>query len=270
MRRLTDDPVAAARFEALVREAESIFEALAPDPRLADQLDRYGAVVELWAVWMRGTRRDRRGQDELRHKTRRMVQESIGLRRIRDELPAATLDVSFLSALKKGPEDLTTEERVTEIEAAVEHEITVRGEDDPLAKTLAERLQLLRAKHEREAQVTIELLAEWEGIVRRHVEEQSQADQLGLAAAGAVALAVLRRADLDVVDQVLVDAARELAADYESIAGFDGWSHRSDVVKGLRKAVIRRLAGRPETRPLTLEPEVIDELLAGLLTLDRS
>ena len=135
-----------------MREAQSIFEVLSPDPRLAGYLDRYGALLELWTTWARGTRRDRRGRNELHHKTRRLVQESIGLRRIRDDLPAATIDASFLSALEQSAEELTPEDRATEIEAAVVHEIKIRGEDDPLAKTLAERLAHLREKQERDAQ----------------------------------------------------------------------------------------------------------------------
>jgi type I restriction enzyme, R subunit len=269
VRQLSDDPKRAEQFEELVREAQSIFEVLSPDPRLATYLDRYTGLLELWTAWVRGSRRDRRGRDELRNKTRNLVQEAIGFKRIREDLPAAAIDSHFLSALKEGAEDLSPEERRTEIEAAVQHEVEARGEDDPLARTLAERLAYLREKQEREVQMTVETLAEWEDLVRQHVDEQERVEQLGLAPAGGIALAVFRRTSLQVDDAILVESAKEIAAAYGATAGFEGWSERTDVVQGLRKAVIQKLVTRPETRQITLEPQVIEELLAGLATLDK-
>jgi type I restriction enzyme R subunit len=269
VRRFTADSAAAERFEALVREAQSIFEILSPDPRLADNLGRYTELLELWTAWTRGTRRDQRGRDDLRHKTRKLVQEAIGFKRIREDLPAATIDAHFLSTLKDDGDELPAEDKATDIEAAIEHEIKVRGEDDPRVKTLAERLADLRARQEREAQMTLASLAEWEGLVRDHVAEKERAEELGLPPAGAVALAVLRRAGTSVGDEVLVETARGIGDAFDAIAGFHGWSGRADVIQGLQKASVRQLAERPETRPLAMRPDVIKELLAGLSTLDR-
>ncbi len=270
VRRFTNDPAATERFEALVREAQSIFEILSPDPRLAGNLGRYTELLELWTAWTRGTRRDRRDRDHLRHKTRRLVQEAIGFKRIRDDLPAATIDARFLSALNDdGGGELSPEDRATDIEAAVEHEVKVRGEDDPHARTLAERLADLRAKQEREAQMTLASLAEWEGLIRDHVAEQERGQELGLSPAAGVALAVLRRADTSLGDDVLIETARAIGDAFDAVAGFRGWSDRADVIQGLRKASVRQFAERPETRPLAMRPDVIEELLAGLGTLDR-
>ncbi len=269
VRRFADNSSAAERFEALVREAQSIFEVLSPDPRLADHLDRYTELLELWTAWTRGTRRDRRGHDDLRHKTRKLVQEAIGFIRIREDLPAATIDAEFLSTLTHDGDELTPEEKATDIEAAVVHEIKVRGEDDPRAKTLAERLVKLRAKQEREAKMTLASLAEWEELVSDHVEEQEHVEELGLSPSAAVALAVLRRANAAVEDETLLETARNIGDAYDAVAGFRGWSERTDVEQGLRKAAIRQLVSHPETRQLALRTGVVEELLAGLRTLDR-
>lgn len=267
VRRLTDDPDRAQRFAALIREAQSIFELLSPDPRLAACIDRYTEVLRLWKAWTRGTRRDRGGNDVLRGKTQRLVQEAIGLDRIRDELPAATIDADFLSALRD-EDDLTPEDVVTDIEAAIVHEIEVRGKDDPLARSLAERLADLRAKQEREAQTVLEALTEWEALARQHVEEAGAAGELDLSRPAALALAVLRRSGPEVDDEILVATATCIGDRHEGLADFPGWSERPDIVKSLRKAVVSELAARPELRPLASRTEPIDELLAGLATLD--
>lgn len=269
VRHLTDHPDQAERFERLVRETQSLYDTLAPDPRLVPHIDRFTELMKIWYAWVRGNRRDQRGDTGLRHKVERLVQESVGMDRLRDDLPAATIDAEFLAALAED-DTLSPEEKATDIEAAVVHEIKVRGEDDPQARALAERLRELRRKRERQAQMTLEGLKEWEDLVREHLAETEQAQALGLDDAGAVAHAVLRRAAPTAEENQLLEVARAISDAYRSIAGFDGWSERPDVLSGLRRACVAALVKHPDTRPLASEQQVTDDLLAGLRTLDRT
>jgi type I restriction enzyme R subunit len=266
VRLLTDHPKQAERFEQFVREAQSVYETLSPDPRLLPHMARYRELMEVWYSWVRGSRRDRRGSDELRHKTRLLVQESVGMDRLRGDLPAATIDAEFLTKLTQD-ETLTPEEKATDIEAALVHETVVRGEDDPRARALAERLARLRRRRERETQMTLEGLQEWEDLVRDHINESHE--RLGLDEAGMLSLAVLRRAAPTAGDDQLLDVARAMSEAYRATAGFDGWSHRADVVAGLRRAAVAALVKHPDTRRLARDGQVTDDLLAGLATIDR-
>jgi type I restriction enzyme R subunit len=268
VRRLIDHPDERQRFEALVREAQSVYETLSPDPRLLPHIPRYRELMEIWLAWVRGTRRDRRGSDELRHKTQQLVQESVGMDRLRDDLPAATIDADFLAALSED-DTLTPEEKATDIEAAISHEIVVRSEDDPRAQALAERLAQLRRQREREAQMTLAGLKEWEDLVREHVAEDEQAASLGLDKVGALTHSVLRRAAPTAEDAQLLEAARAMSDAYHSIADFDGWSERADVVQGLRRAAVSALVEQDDTRRLARDAQVTDDLLAALATIDR-
>jgi type I restriction enzyme, R subunit len=268
VRHLTDHPKQAEEFEQAVRDAQSVYETLSPDPRLLAHMARYRELMEVWYSWVRGSRRDRLGSDELRHKTRLLVQESVGMDRLRDDLPAATIDAEFLTKLNED-QTLTPEEKATDIEAALVHETVVRGEDDPRARALAERLARLRRRREREAQMTLEGLKEWEELVRDHVAENQHAERLGLDEAGMLALAVLRRAAPTASDGQLLDVARGMSDAYRATAGFDGWSDRADVVAGLRRAAVAALVKHPDTRRLARDGQVTDDLLAGLATIDR-
>ena len=69
--------------------------------------------------------------------------------------------------------------------------------------------------------------------------------------------------------QQLVDLARSMSARFEQTAGFTGWSERADVVQGLRRAAISELVAHDETRRLARDPQVVDDLLSALATLDR-
>jgi hypothetical protein len=169
VRHFTDNPDEAERFTEVVSEVQGAWETLAPDPRLAPYKQRYSELLEVWLAWRRGTRTDRRrGSEQLRRKTQQLVQENISFERLHTELPAHTIDADFLAALEDDDE-LTPEEKATDIEAALTHEAKPRGQDDPRSKLIIERLNRLRKKREHDAQMTLDGLKEWEDLRRRPV-----------------------------------------------------------------------------------------------------
>jgi len=268
VRLLTSDPDKAEQFERLFRETQSVYETLTPDPRLAPYMPRYQELLEVWAAWRRGTRRDRRGGDDLRHKTRQLVQEAIGVDRIRDDLPAQTIGADFLQALV-GEVELNPEEKATDIEAAVVHEIKVRGQDDPLAKTLSERLAELRARRRRAAQMTLEGLRDWEKMVEEYIAEREHGADLGLDEAGTLVHAALRRAAPTVTEDDTVAVARAMSERYAEVAVIPDWTERADVAQGLRREAVKQLVAHETTLHLPQDPQVVDDILAALGTLKR-
>lgn len=269
VRHFTENPEEAERFEELVQDAQGAWETLSPDPHLLPYKRRYSELLEVWLAWRRGTRSDRRqGSQQLRWKTQQLVQDTIGFERLHTELPAQTIDADFLDALQQD-EDLTPDEKATDIESALTYEVKVRGEDDPRAKALIERLARLRQKRQREAQMTLDGLREWEELVRDYVAEDQEMEALGLDQAGALTHAVLKRAAPGVDDADAVELAWAMSERFRETAGFIGWSERADVVQGLRRAAISELVARDETRRLARDPQVVEDLLSALATLDR-
>jgi hypothetical protein len=179
-----------------------------------------------------------------------------------------TIDADFLEALQQD-EDLTPDEKATDIDAALTHETKVRGQDDPRAKALMERLARLRQKRQREAQMTLDGLKEWEDLVRDYVAEDQEMEALGLDDAGAVTHVVMKRAAPGIDDAQAIELARSMSAHFRETAGFAGWSERADVVQGLRRAAISELVARDDTRRLARDPQVVEDLLSALATLDR-
>ncbi|MGD9696182.1 MAG: hypothetical protein AB7V42_11040 [Thermoleophilia bacterium] len=263
VRRFEDQPELAERFEKLVREAQSIFETLSPDPRLAAHLAAYGALLDVWLSYQRGVRRGPGEIGELRVKTIALVQAAIEHERIRDDIPALTIDADYLRELEEAAE-LSAEEKATDIEAAIVHEIKGRGEDDPLAKTLSERLANLRSRRDREVQLTIEDLRAREQIVREYLDTRQQAGSVGLDEPGEVAWQALQRALPEEEPASLAAVAQGISERFRELAGFDGWTERTDVLQGLRQGILRELVADPRTRPLATQGSVVEELLAGL------
>jgi type I restriction enzyme R subunit len=259
--RFKDQPDQAERFGALVREAQSIFDTLAPDPRLAAHVDRYTDLLRVWLSYQEGTRRDATGIGDLRAKTIALVQEAIAVDRIRDDMPSLAIDAAYLQGLDQDG-TLTAEEKATDIEAAIVHEITVRGEDDPLARTLSERLRRLRAQEERTAQMT---LADLRELARDYVEARGEGVSRGLSPASAITWQTLRSEIPDADPEGLLPVAREIGDRFTEIAGFTGWPERPDVLRGLRQVIIGALAEDVTTRPLAVQHRVVEEIVAALV-----
>jgi type I restriction enzyme R subunit len=259
VRRLRDDAALAAAFEHSVKSAQSLYETLAPDPRLVPHLPDYRRLLELYAEWRRGTRQDTLAG--YRAKTRALVQESIDVVKLETDLPVRRIDGNYLTELH-GDEELTPEEKATDIEAALVHEIKVRGDDDPVSKTLAQRLEALRQRREQEHQMTIDLLAGYEQVAQDFVGEQEAAERLGLSDA-AHALQTLARRELpEASDEELAALARRLEDKVRPLF-FEGWQDREDAKREVRKALIVDLAGDETTRGLAASGYV-DEALQAL------
>lgn len=262
VQRFTDDPDVAARFEDAFRAAQRIYETLAPDPRLAPHLDDYGRLVHLHAVWRHGSREDTFDIAPYRAKTHALVQDAIASTTLRRDLPVFQIDGRYLARLDE--EGLTGEEKAAEIEAAIVHEIKVRGEHDPFARSLAERLRLLRERRAAAEQLTLDLLHEYERLASDYAADAEAAQASGLSER-AHALAVLGRAhapDLD--DHVLADVARRIDVRLSEVADFHGWNQRPDVLRALRKIMISELAHDERTRPLATTG-YIDEAVNALV-----
>ena len=192
LKRFTDDKASAELFEERFQAAQSAYETLAPDPVLLPHLDDYRRLVRLRALWRHGARLDSGDGDfdvsEYRPQTYALVREAVSVERLRDDLPIYRIDGSYLKRLDEAPG--SPEEKAAEIEAAIEYEIRKRGgEKDPVARSLAERLERMRQRKESAQQDMLELLEE---LVREVVTENEAHEALGLSDRGQGFLSLAR------------------------------------------------------------------------------
>ena len=263
VKHFADDPDATTHFDEAYLSARGIYETLAPDPRLAPNLDDYRRLVRLRAVWKHGSRRESFDVGPHRAKTHQLVQDTIADATLQRDLPVYRIDGDYVRRLSEDDE-LTPDEKAAEIDAAAVAEIRERGEHDPIARTLAERLRTLRERHARSNQMTLELLHDYEQLADEYVAETAGAEASGLSERGHL-LSVLSRAHAqDVDDQTLHDVADRIDIRLRDVADFHGWHDRPDVLQAMRKAMISELAHDPATRALATSGYV-DEAIAALV-----
>jgi type I restriction enzyme, R subunit len=260
--RFSDDKEATDLFEARFQAAQSAYESLAPEPSLAPHLDDYRLLVRLRALFRHGARLDQDGAfdvSDYRPQTHALVREAVSVERLRHDLPVYRIDGSYLERLEGAPG--SPEEKAAEVETAIEYEIRERGEDDPLARSLAERLERLRRRKEEADLEMLDLLSELCKLARDWAGEKEAHRELGLSerAYGFVSIA-RANAPEGVADARLVELARRLDELVEANASFAEWAERDDVLRDIRREAIKLLSADEATRPL-LATTFLDEAL---------
>ncbi len=256
--RLERDSEKAQRFDERYKVARSVYESLAPDPGLAEHLGEYRRLVAIHTQWRIALHDDDTFDPaEFRAKTAELVQAAVDVQALRAESKRFQIDGDLLALIKE--DQLSPEEKAAQIEAALVHEIKVRGEHDPIARSLADRLRQLTDRKRTADRVTLELLEQYEQLALGYREEREQQAALGLSerAQGVLALAKERLPDAD--EELLMEKARQMEARISEIADFHGWQQREDVLAGLRKAFIGELATDPRTIDLATDGAFIDE-----------
>lgn len=258
--RFASDTKLADNFEEAFRSARGIYETLAPDPRLAPHLDDYRRLVRLRAVWKHGARQDSFDVTPHRSKTYALVHEAISAAALQRDLPVYRIDGDYLHRLDEM--ELSGEEKATEIEVAVIHEIKERGDHDPVARSLAERLRVLRERRAQANQTTLDLLHDYEQLAADYVAEIDAAKASGLSERAHLLTVLAHGHEAETADEVLHAVATRIDERLSELTDFAGWHERPDIVQAIRKAMIGELAREDGTRALTTSGYVEEAITA--------
>jgi hypothetical protein len=227
-------------------------------------------LVRLRALWRRGARLDQRDGDfdirEYRPHTHALVQDAVSVERLRCDLPVYRIDGQYLRRLQEAPG--SPEEKAAEIEAAVEYEIRARGGDaDPVARSLAERLERIRRQKEEADADMLSLLAD---LVGDWAAEKEAHEALGLSERAQGFLSLTRaQAPAGLCEDALVALARRLDEAVAKHATVPDWAERDDVRRDIRGEAMRTLLADEQTRPL-VTPAFLDELMTVATVRERA
>jgi type I restriction enzyme R subunit len=243
-------------FDDRVHAARALYDALGPDPFLVDYLENYKTLMRLFAVWRHGLREDDFDVAEFRGHTHALVQDAISVEQLRRDLPIFRVDETYLGQLEQAA--LTPDEKAAEIEAALVHEIKVRGEHDPLAQSLAERLRKMREQQQRGDQLVIDRLKDLESVVTAYADEQKEYEQHGLSERAFLVVGIGRTADSSIGDDALIDLAREVDAEYQKSAALAGWE------RDMKRLLWERVMADKRLQPL-LAGSFVDDAVEALV-----
>jgi type I restriction enzyme R subunit len=269
LRHFGDEPQAAELFEERFKAAQSAFEVLSPDPALAPHLDEYRRLVRLRALWRHGARLDQADSDfdldEYRPQTHGLVKDAVSQVKLRSDLSVYRIDGSYARRIEEGPG--SPEEKAAEVEAAIEFEIRERGENDPVARSLAERLERLRERKQQADVEMLSLLDNYLELADHWAKEKEAHAALGLSQRAQGFLSLVRTSAPELGEGRSLALARQLDEIVGRHASFAEWVERDDVLRDIRLEVIRLLAHDAATAALA-QPEAgfVDQVLTVAAT----
>ena len=186
VRHFGEDPKAAELFDERFGALQSAYESLAPDASLAPHLESYSRLVRLRALYRHGARLGQADSDfdldDYRPQTHALVQDAISKVKLRDDLPVYRIDGTYVKRVKDGPG--SPEEKAAEVEGAIEFEASDLGEDDPVAKSLLERLERLRKRKAEADTEMLSLLDDYFALADDWAAEKDAQKALGLSGPG--------------------------------------------------------------------------------------
>ncbi len=264
LRRFSDDPRSADLFEERFQAVQSAYESLAPEAVLAPYLDDYRTLVRLRALYHHGARLGEADSNfdivDYRPHTHALVRDAVSKVKLRDDLPVYRIDGSYVERIKDAPG--TPDEKAAEVEAAIEFEARERGEDDPIGRTLVERLERLRQKKAEADAEMLSLLDEYLELAAEWAAEKEAHAALGLSERAQGFLSLTKTNAPELAQERAVEVARQLDEIVQTNATFAEWAERDDVVRDIRLGVIRLLAGAEDTRQLVkAQTGYVDEVL---------
>jgi type I restriction enzyme R subunit len=264
VRHFGDDPQAAELSDERFQAVQSAYESLAPDAALAAHLADYRRLVRLRALYRHGARLDEADTDfdvaDYRPQTHALVQDAVSQVKLRDDLPVYRIDGSYVDRIKAGPG--SPEEKAAEVEAAIEFEASERGEDDPVSRTLIERLERLRKKKAEADADMLSLLDDYYELAGGWASEKEAHKALGLSERAQGFLSLAKTSAPELGEERALELARQIDEIVDANATFPEWAERDDIVRDIRLAVIRLLAGKDNTKPLVKgEAGFVDEVM---------
>jgi type I restriction enzyme R subunit len=162
-------------FESKFRRLQDIYESLSPDRRLAEEdvLARYGWLNQFWVAYQRSFNRTDRPDEEIKAKTREILEKNVSEEKIRKEFPVYKVGEEHLEMLR----DLGDSARANEIA----HVLTEQFEEDrrrnPRFEKLSERFDELLMKW-KSGQMTDDVFAgKGEEVEREFIEVKKAPEQ---------------------------------------------------------------------------------------------
>jgi hypothetical protein len=109
----------------------------------------------------------------------------------------------------------------------------------------------------------MDLLKQYEQLALVYAEQRDAHKKLGVTERGYALIALAQEHDPGLDQDQLVAAMLNVEQRLHEVADFVGWEERDDVLQGVRKSLIKELAGDARTRSL-LMGDYVDEAIQTL------
>jgi type I restriction enzyme R subunit len=221
------------QFAELFKEIETLYEILSPDAALADDIEPYNRLADLYAMMQAAYGRTTSFVGDLANKTAALVQRNAEVHGLERLTKTVEFDEEALAALRqrKGPD----EEKVINLVRSLQKE-DVDGNEEPHLISISERAaQVMEALDDRQTS-TKEALEQLETLMVERLEAEKARKESGLSSSAFAVFWELKREGYE------PEKSRELALEIETAyARFPNAEVNADELRQLKAEIYKIL-----------------------------
>jgi len=259
-------------FNNAYRRFSKLMDIVLPDPMANPYKDDLEKLTEIHARAKQRFRDDTLNVDGCGAKVRQLIHdhiESSGIE-VLNEDPVSVMEADDFDARIEGLED--DEARASEMRHAVEYEINVRYDEDPVQYgSLQERVEELIEQYKEKRLSDQEIIEELRDVLEEMRSRDREAEKIGLGGATELSFyhaveEVLDAEERGIGQDRLVDLTRDIVLAVEKHASVVEWKQKVNVQKSMRKDVKIELYNAD----VDLSKEELDELTNRVIELARA
>lgn len=186
---LRKDPEARRTFKNGYKDVESLYDTIAPDRRLekGDLPAKYQWVTQMYLAFRRKTDRDTSPEEDLRDKTRRIVEENIDIESFSEEFDVIEIGPEHIEHVESMPPDAAA----AEIAHAATHHLQGRAETNPRYRKLSERVEDVIQRWQQGTLADSEAFDRLRALEREIIDVETEAHEQDLGQSGHALYAAL-------------------------------------------------------------------------------
>lgn len=239
-------------FKEGYRRLQDIYESISPDARLVESgiQDRYRWLSLVNVAYNRDKNREENPENEMREKTKRIVEEHVDIREIKEDFPVYQIGEEHLEAVMEFDEPAA---QASSIAHATKDHLQPRIDKNPRYKRLSERVTDVMNRWQSGDLEDPEAVEVLERLERETIAVESEAKERGISDAEFAIFSELVDEHNELVDGdgEAERIARDIYDTFETKidTGFENWKTNDNTLKSIEIVIIDVLAkeyGKPE------------------------
>ncbi|ELZ08591.1 type I site-specific deoxyribonuclease, HsdR family protein [Halovivax asiaticus JCM 14624] len=253
-------------FKRKFRRLQDLYESVSPDRRLVEEgiVEDYGWLGRIHTAFQRTANRSERPEDEMREKTREIIEEHVDIGEIKREYPVYELGAEYLDDLDHLRSDAA---KATTIAHAIKESTQPRMGQNPRYERLSERVTDIvdewRAGDRTDPE-TVEALREVEEAV---LEVDEEANERGMTDAEfAIFTDLTEERDTELSEDTAATLARDIVSEFDDRidTSYQGWETNPKTVQQIELVLLDVLVKTHERGDLVTD-EFIDAVHTYLI-----
>jgi type I restriction enzyme R subunit len=223
-----------------VRQIQSIYEILSPDPFLRPFMDNYQAIIRLYGTIRAAYNTSAYIDIELTAKTKELVRKNVKISDL--EMPGIIYELNT-QQLEKFHQNQTTETvKVLNLSKALFKDVEDKSRKSPFLISIGDRAEKIRQQFENRQIEATEALARLEEITKERIQAETERENLQIDENTYAIYTVIKQA----IDNVQVKQAETINAIYNNFLDYR-WDARHEV--DLQQIVIKPGTRTPPPTP---------------------